>query len=172
MNKNEFTKRCLADALFDLLKEKKFEDISIQDIVDRANFSRMAYYRNFKSIKEIAIYFLNSYIMGVYAKKKIPDNPKNASDAFRNFLAILADERIKEITTVFCKQDMLYIVSETCRDRIIAFGNPEEKYYNSFVAGGMIAVWANWVENGYQETPEELIEILHQQIDAKIKNFN
>ena len=171
MNKTDFTKRCLADALFALMKEKPYEDISIQDIVDKAGFSRMAYYRNFKSINDILDYYLDSYVMDVYTKSNIPHNPSSASDAFRNFLVILSDERIKEIGTVFDKQELMGRIYKNCRNRIIAHSNSDKMYYSAFVTGGMIEVYINWVKGGYKETPEQLVEILHAQIDDVLRNL-
>ncbi len=51
--RSDISKQDLAEAVFLLMKTRPYEQISIQDIVDKAGFSRMAYYRNFKSKDEI-----------------------------------------------------------------------------------------------------------------------
>ena len=43
---NVFVKQCIVDGLFDLMENKKFEDITITEIIKRAGVSRMGFYRN------------------------------------------------------------------------------------------------------------------------------
>lgn len=58
--RSDFTKKCLADSLLKLMREgKRLDAISIQDIVEQAGFSRMAYYRNFKEKGDIIRYQLD-----------------------------------------------------------------------------------------------------------------
>ena len=162
MTKVNFTKRCLADALFSLLKEKRFTDISIQDIVDKAGFSRMAYYRNFKSIEEIIYYYIDEYVKSIYTRNSIINNAATLDEAISNFFAVIADERIKEISTILHNQYMLGLVVVILRERNKELGNPNKKYFDSFILGGLFETWINWVEGGFKETPEELISYLHQ----------
>ena len=47
-----FTKRCIMDALLQLMHTKDYDDITITDITERAGVSRMSYYRNYHSKDE------------------------------------------------------------------------------------------------------------------------
>ncbi len=69
--RSDISKQDLADTVFKLLKTKPYEQISIQDIVDKAGFSRMAYYRNFKSKNEIVQYYLHKITQDYLDESKI-----------------------------------------------------------------------------------------------------
>ena len=49
----KLTRESIQTALILLLQEKKWEDITITNIVERAGVSRMAYYRNYESKEDI-----------------------------------------------------------------------------------------------------------------------
>ena len=55
-NSSDFLKECIADALFILLRTKSIESITVREITELANVSRITYYRNFTS-KENVIEF-------------------------------------------------------------------------------------------------------------------
>ncbi|MDE5631168.1 MAG: TetR/AcrR family transcriptional regulator, partial [Bacilli bacterium] len=43
----------IISALFTLMKKKKYEDISITEITNKAGVSRVSFYRNFNSTEDI-----------------------------------------------------------------------------------------------------------------------
>lgn len=55
------TKRDLANALEELLKEKSIDDISIKDITDKALISKNTFYNNFNDKNELLIFLFERY---------------------------------------------------------------------------------------------------------------
>lgn len=53
-----FMKDCFAEALIALLQERKLEEISIQDIAEKAGYHRASWFRSFKSKHEAVTYKL------------------------------------------------------------------------------------------------------------------
>lgn len=51
------TKGIIVEAMNQLLKEQKFEKITVQNIIDRAHCSRGTFYRHFKDKYDIMNYF-------------------------------------------------------------------------------------------------------------------
>ena len=49
------TRALLRDALLELIQEKRYEDISIQDITDRANLNRATFYLHYADKEELLI---------------------------------------------------------------------------------------------------------------------
>ena len=47
------TKRQLSGALFELIKEKRFDDITVQNVIDRANVGRSTFYTHFRDKEEL-----------------------------------------------------------------------------------------------------------------------
>ncbi len=52
-NTPTLARECIYTALLQLMENKSYDQITIQDIVDRAGVSRMAYYRNYQTKDEI-----------------------------------------------------------------------------------------------------------------------
>lgn len=55
------TKRDLANALEELLKEKSIDDISIKDITDKALISKNTFYNNFNDKNELLVFLFERY---------------------------------------------------------------------------------------------------------------
>ncbi len=55
------TKRDLANALEELLKEKSIEEISIKDITDKALISKNTFYNNFNDKNELLVFLFERY---------------------------------------------------------------------------------------------------------------
>lgn len=55
------TKRDLANALEELLQERKFDDLSIKDITDKALISKNTFYNNFHDKNELLTFLFNRY---------------------------------------------------------------------------------------------------------------
>jgi len=62
-------KKCIVDALLLLMNEKDFDEISITEICNKAGVSRMAYYRNYYTKKDIIIEYLKDIAADL--KKKV-----------------------------------------------------------------------------------------------------
>lgn len=103
-----YIKESIFLALFELMKEKDFSEIRIQDIAKKAGVSRISYYRNFKSKEDVLNNYMNEETMKFYLAHKnegteehllhLLDHLKNYKDQFdvlyRNNLSHLFYEHI------------------------------------------------------------------------------
>lgn len=172
MNKIEFTKRCLSDALFQLMKEKSFEEISIQEIVDKAGFSRMAYYRNFSSIRDIIDYFLEVNILSSFKEANVDIASGRLATFFNIFFQTVTTDRCREISEVFRKQQLLTLVYSVFYRAFVYHAPEEKKYYCAYVAGGIFGTYIQWILSGYKETVEELKEALNKQFMIQYQQWS
>src|ERR1700754_2801037 len=53
------TKKCLADALKQLILEKDYDSITVQDIIDRANIGRSTFYTHYESKEQLLVGNIN-----------------------------------------------------------------------------------------------------------------
>ena len=51
--RKERTKRHLSEALVELVKEKRFDDISVQNLIDRADIGRSTFYTHFRDKEDL-----------------------------------------------------------------------------------------------------------------------
>ena len=161
-NRKQFTKHCLAVALIELLEKKEYSSISIQDIVDKAGFSRMGYYRNFNTIDEVLDYYLT----------EVSEDFINSSGVFAEGVEIdkiigalfnhLCSDRIKNLFLLLVKRHLQshFYRQFAKRFKNVLYENAENSYVYSFYGSGYFGVYVNWVANGCKETPEELTAIV------------
>ena len=87
MNKAEYSKRSIAEALLQLMETEDYDRITIQQIVDAAGVSRMAFYRNFESKDQILQYHVDritdEFVLRAGLKEKY-----DAADTIPYFLEI------------------------------------------------------------------------------------
>lgn len=168
MDKIEFTKRCIADALFELLKTKDFHDISVKEVVAKAGFSRMSYYRYFDSMEDVLKYYLD-----VNDKAMFRGNPILFSDVIEalNFFAFaLNNEKNIEIDNVFFKQGLEHLIIEHKRQQLANY-HVDRTYADLFINGGFSEIWYYWAKNGHKESPQELINLFKKELERDLKHI-
>lgn len=58
--KRQFTKECFFSALMILMQQKDYKEISITELAKKAGFCRMAFYRNYDSILDVIVDYLET----------------------------------------------------------------------------------------------------------------
>ncbi len=157
--RSDISKQDLADTVFKLLKTKPYEQISIQDIVDKAGFSRMAYYRNFKSKDEIVQYYLHKITQDYLDESKIDLLTENLHKYFISVFSHLT--AVKDIGLLLLKNNLLHFAKKEFD--VIFYNkahNKRELYNYSFISGGLYNIYQLWLEQGCKETPELLADML------------
>ncbi len=157
--RSDISKQDLAETVFKLLKTKPYEQISIQDIVSKAGFSRMAYYRNFKSKDEIVQYYLHKITNDFLIDSKIDVRTENLHKYFVTVFKHLT--AVKDIGLLLLKNNLLHF-AKTEFDKIFydKAKDKSELYNYLFLSGGLFNVYQLWLSQGCKETPEELADIL------------
>ena len=160
MDKKSFTKYCLATSLFELLQDKEYNDISIQDIVDKAGFSRMAYYRNFKDTDEILTYYLSSYTENFIKATKIDYESMGPRQFFITIFEHLGRQETRTIFKVLYERGLIIHLYRQFALHFMSNTEGTQSYQLGFIAGGLFTVYGNWARKGYKEAPEELADIV------------
>lgn len=157
--RSDISKQDLAETVFLLMKTKPYEQISIQDIVDKAGFSRMAYYRNFKSKDEVVQYYLHKITQDFLDRTKINLLTVDLRKFFVTVYTHLTN--VKDIGLLLLKNNILHF-AKTEFDKIFynKAQNKRELYNYLFISGGLFNIYQVWLEQGCIETPEELADLL------------
>ena len=160
MNRKEFTKHCLGSALMELLEKKEYAEISIQDIVDKAGFSRMGYYRNFKNIDEILDYYLEEYTDSFVKASGIFVKDVGVEKFVNGLFKHLCSEETKNLFMLLNKRGLQL---HFYRPFALQYGFMDyetDPYLYSFFGSGYFGVFYKWISTGCKETAEELTEIV------------
>lgn len=161
---NESVKEAIEIALIKLLQKKEMNKITITELTDFAGVGRSSFYRNFESLEDAAV----SYVNRIY-RDYFRNNPVNP-DAFRkgNFFFFLRErfgfiKEHKDVFAVLHKNGILYNVlvkmdSEVKAQYLLA-DISESRYFSAMIMGFSAGVIEEWVAGGMKESEEELAKI-------------
>ncbi|MGM9923545.1 MAG: TetR/AcrR family transcriptional regulator [Bacillus sp. (in: firmicutes)] len=157
---NTFTKDCIAKALFKLMKQKKYEDITITDISKTAGISRVTYYRNYNSKEEIITYYLDELAYQFEQENKHLDPKKDMYLCILTFFQYWIKHR--EYLLCLCEAKLTYVLLEHINKSISIFStNAKQKYEAYYLAGAIHNTLFEWIKGGTKESAEEMATFLY-----------
>lgn len=158
-------KKCIVDALLLLMNEKEFDEISITEICNKACVSRMAYYRNYYTKKDIIIEYLKDIAEDF--KKESHSWQKNNEYTNKNVIRFLFSyfkqhaffiKTLRKANLSGLLQECLneYLENEISLDKE---NNTYEKYHMYSYSGALYNVYMKWIDNDMKESIDEMAEI-------------
>lgn len=162
--KQEQVKQKIEEALFILLKQKNFSEITITELINQAGVARASYYRNFES-KEAVI---ESYMLR--QRKEVAqkiDFTEEISDLFIKEKLITSLEHYlkqKYYILMLCDKGFSSLILEDMNQFAeIILGDmtssSPERYQLYFLSGAMFNMTIHWLRTGAMESPRELATV-------------
>jgi AcrR family transcriptional regulator len=165
--KSQRTQRLVGDALVALMFEKRYDDITIQDILDRANIGRSTFYEHYWDKRDL----LTSEIERVIdlLGQRIETPPQHAGvfipslalfqhvrEQHRLFQALLRGQSIETIIRAF--QDHLQARVEEGLCRAVKKGESNELLaaVASYIVGAFISLMRWWLASEMLWSPERM----------------
>ena len=159
-------KREIMDAVMELMTEKSYMDITVTDIVNTAGVARASFYRNFGSISDvldvIADEISNEVIGDVLPTLYSNDERKWREFLFNHFYRFTRKMRQvgkihpQNMSLIFVRMD-----GKVRKKEVELRGNTlRDKYLASGKIGLINSITKKWIEEGMQETPEEMIDYI------------
>lgn len=161
---NDTVREALGEALLRLMQRIPFAQISISEIVKVAGVSRSSFYRNFSDKEELLCAYICDLYRDYFQREKVLHRP-HAPAEVRDFL-LPRFRFIREhqaLFTVLAAHDKLYYFFRHIEsDLILLLCGQEETlspYYRAMCAGACAGVVRCWIERGFRDTDEELVEL-------------
>ena len=172
------TRELLQTALIDLIGERGYDAITIQDIVDRANVGRTTFYLHYNSKDELFVScheaIVSKFRIGALhplSKEEIlsADAPLGLTMAYRHL-----EEARPHLYSIFKGKDgllMLRRVRDSNAQEIEAnlrsiFGEPNSlvplDVLANYLAGAQIALMQWWLEKRQRHSLEKLVQTFHR----------
>lgn len=169
LRKNK-TNELLSKALIELLKEKSFEDIKLNEICDKALVHKTTFYNHFQ----------DKYELLYYVVKNIQENMEmniDSSKGIINYYLEMAKEYIKNIKenaefyncvlksnqNGICLDIFYNLCVDDVKNKIHNHKNNipvPSNYIAKFYVSAVFSLITEWVVNGMQESEEEIIKYL------------
>ena len=153
------TKGYVTQALFALLEKKDMKDITVCELVAKAGVSRATFYRNYLDMYQVVDEQMEKIA------QEITDNAMATSDDIRAntlqiFQLLLRHRRILRILTHRDMGDKIYrALYRTTVNHIEQLNAMDNHYQPHFFAGAACGMLTAWINNGFQESPEEMLTL-------------
>lgn len=149
----------ITNSLFELMKSKPYNEISITDITDNAKVHRASFYRNFTSKEDIIIKWISSTTDKFITNSNISYKNDSNMDYFTKLFTHL--EKYKTEATLIYKANLFHLLKDEFDNKLINIHKKEYSNYKSyFLAGGIFNVYYFWLINGCKESPNQVAEKL------------
>ena len=147
----------ITNSLFEIMKNKSYNEISITEITNKAKVNRVSFYRNFTNKDDIINKFLEKSFNDWGHEWEESADPNITYRLFKYFY----DN--KDFITLLYKSNLQYYLL----DYIVKICNPHKEennilaYSKSMFAYGLFGFCNEWYLRGMQETPESMLNLLN-----------
>ncbi len=169
MKKND-AKENIVNALIELMETKDYNSISITDIVNKADISRVTYYRYFKEKEDVIKYFFTMtkerfFATANISSKSVPAN--NEVTILGLFLFFKANIKANKcIQKAGLDKELLTFLSTEFFNNLPV---KLDEYLIYFVAGALYNVLIHWLDNDCKD-PIEVVSRPFINIQEKFAN--
>ena len=165
-NESYSVKREIKKALMDLMAEKSYMEITVTDIVSKAQVARASFYRNYNSIcdviESIADEIVNDFVEDVIPVLSGSDERKYRDFLFNYFYGIRKLQkntlplRFENLSVLFTELDK----KAEQKIRILPTETLKDKYGVIGKIGLINSITKKWLDSGTKETPEEMVDYI------------
>lgn len=177
------TRRILQEALVSLMKERQYDKITVQDIIDRANVGRSTFYSHFvtkdellRSCIELMIQSLSRYIPHTpddtdhYGMIPVADLFKHIQENSRLVKALIkgksADLFVDKIQEYLNEKFEEFISELLRKGKQTAMPIP---ILSNYICGTLIFLLKWWLDNKMQYTPAQMEQYFYELVIPSIK---
>ena len=156
----------IANGFLELLTEKQFIEITVSEIVEKAQVARASFYRNFLSTSDVLEFVVDDIVNRIYEiiRPALDNNDERKWREFiflfiylvnesENYYVLLRSQNISLLLNRFIETAMA-LVSDRQN------GSINDKYDLIARFSMICGVLIRWKDTGMRETPEEIVDYL------------
>lgn len=158
--RNIQVKKYIADAFIELLRGRSFGEISVVDIVNKAQVARISFYRNFENKDDILCYYIRRET-DEWLSRAGENRLTLAKNGLKEYIVFLFTHmyEYREIVEILMRNGKMHLLEKEFDKRFSArlsgIFSPWEIAYRT---GGFYKLFCYWVETGYEKTPREVAD--------------
>lgn len=150
-----YAKTELTKALLSLLEEKKLNEITISELCNRADLSRLSFYRNYSSMEQI----IKEHLSGISDSFLARSSANFRTTPREEFITLLFNHMygIKDLVSLLIRNDLSYLLKEEFDSAFMRSVSIYNDPYRCYVASGAyFNLFYYWFINGCKEKPSEV----------------
>lgn len=157
-------KEKIADALLELMQQKPYDKITVEEMTRQAGVGRVTYFRHFASKEEVLV-FKYRMLWQRWAAAHYPEQAERfVPGSVRLFLEF--HYQYRELCRLIRRSGLRDIIATASyqviveSQRFAAAGGTDEGYLSRFYASGLAGVLEDWAANGFDKTVDEMTALL------------
>ncbi len=169
----EKSKRAIKDALLDLMYVKDFNEITVNELLVKANISRGTFYAHFNNLEDVRQQLVNdlyAHADEIFCDFKASDLAKDPRTAMLTAAEMMIQsrdpaKRVFKFINVYGLASELkdWLANYILEDQLIVkqFGGMQKaKPYADFIAGGVMHAYNIWIQEDFTISSEEFVDYL------------
>lgn len=155
-------KRILVRAMLELLKTNKFENITVQMILDESSISRTTFYRCFRDKYDLMSWYYRSYAETLFNEDQIWHDFTQSVYQFiydnkQYFSKLLSKQEDSSFRDFFHNFSFRYSENAYLKKVNRTELTEKEKVELEFYIAGSVFVVEEWVRNGFKEPVSDIV---------------
>ena len=160
------TKKAIAYTFKDLLKEKPFNKITVNDIANKCDINRQTFYYHFQDIRDLIEWICIDEVDNLLEKK---DECEKWEDKFLLIFKIMEQEKIfinniyNSVSVEVLRSNLYRLVYPIIYNEIVEkskgknLREEDKKFITDFYKYSFVSIVLNWIYNGMHENPELIV---------------
>ncbi len=168
------TRDTLGDALVELLQEKTFDEITVQEVLDRAGVGRSTFYAHYKDKEDLFISDVEEFfvMLGTLLKRRgeraervapVAEIFTHVGSARGIYGAMVASGKLQDVFELG-QGVMARSIEERLRAAGVEMEGPMLAAYATALAGSLFALLQWWIDKGMKESAEEMDGVFHRMV--------
>ncbi|WP_429970414.1 TetR/AcrR family transcriptional regulator [Fructilactobacillus sp. Tb1] len=161
-NKKYTTKELIIFGLFEMMMEKPYADITVKEICEQSDVSRMTFYRNFHT-KEDVIFGQFETVYSTFIKRLVIQNRFTFFDVATTFFTIIKENQLMMEAIVqndlsnFLLNALRGYIKTLVDNEILKTREKSTEMLVAMISGGLTEVIITWTKDGMKQPVDELV---------------
>ena len=148
----------LESSLFALIKEKKYHEISIDDLCKKANVGRTSFYRHFYDKDDVILFAYVRMWEDWCESHNVKERSKFDIENAETFFAY--NYSIRDRLDITYRNNLGHIILKSFE--LLMTDDNEHNYESMFYGYGLFGILKEWWNRGFKESSNEVAKILRQ----------
>ena len=171
------TKKAIAYTFKDLLREKTFNKITVNDIANKCDINRQTFYYHFQDIRDLIEWICIEEVDNILEKE---DECEQWEDKFLLIFRIMEEEKIfveniyYSVSVEVLRSNLYRLVYPIIYREILEkskgknLREEDKKFITDFYKYSFVSIVLNWIDKGMHENPELIIAKVSRLITGTI----
>ncbi|MDO4154071.1 MAG: hypothetical protein Q4E21_04380 [Clostridia bacterium] len=165
------------NGLIECMRKKSFSDITVTDLQKTSGVARTTFYRSFDNLSDILYWKCDTCFQEAF-DDCTPDVFMNELDLAKHYFSYWMEHSdILELLIKINRHDIIYAChAKNADDLQKRYGEPlgipivHSDYFMAIRTGFTISILTAWLKDGKKETPDEIGEIIKEQLTLLVKS--